>query len=93
MITEIKGCDRPQEANMNKIKENRKANKELIGRNVFVNINNGKRFLTINEIEGKNRFSVIVENNRVENCYFCENYKNLIDLIMSFPPKAKITVV
>ena len=78
---------------MNKIKENRKANKELIGRNVFVNINNGKRFLTVNEIEGKNGFSVIVENNGVENGYFCENYKNLIDLIMSFPQKAKITVV
>lgn len=77
---------------MNKIKENRKANKELIGRNVFVNINNGKRFLTVNEIEGKNGYSVIVENNGVENGYFCENYKNLIDLIMSFPTKAKITV-
>ena len=55
---------------MTKIQENRKENKKIIGRNVFVNVNNGERFLTIEEIKGRNRYSVIVENGDTENCYF-----------------------
>ena len=77
---------------MNKVQENRKANKKIIGRNVFVNANNGERFLTIEEIKGRNRYSVIVENGDAENCYFCDSYDGLIALLASFNPKNKITV-
>ena len=77
---------------MNKIQENRLANKKIIGRNVFVNLNNGERFLTIEEIKGRNRYSVIVENGDTENCYFCDSYEHLINLLVSFSKKDKITV-
>ena len=77
---------------MNKIQENRLANKKIIGRNVFVNLNNGERFLTIEEIKGRNRYSVIVENGDTENCYFCDSYDRLMELLASCNPKAKITV-
>ena len=77
---------------MNKVQENRKANKKIIGRNVFVNENNGERFLTIEEIKGRNRYSIIVENGDAENCYFCDSYDGLITLLASFNPKDKITV-
>ena len=77
---------------MTKIQENRKENKKIIGRNVFVNVNNGERFLTIEEIKGRNRYSVIVENGDTENCYFCDSYDGLITMIASFNPQDKITV-
>ena len=77
---------------MDKIQENRLANKKIIGRNVFVNLNNGERFLTIEEIKGRNRYSVIVENGDTETCYFCDSYEHLINLLASFNPKDKITV-
>ena len=77
---------------MNKVQENRKANKKIIVRNVFVNSNNGERFLTIEEIKGRNRYSIIVENGDAENCYFCDSYDGLITLLASFNPKDKITV-
>lgn len=77
---------------MNKIQENRMANKKIIGRNVFVNANNGERFLTIEEIKGRRKYSVIVESSGTENCYFCDSYDDLVALIVSFNPKDKITV-
>ena len=77
---------------MTKIQENRKENKKIIGRNVFVNVNNGERFLTIEEIKGRNRYSVIVENGDTENCYFCDSYECLINLLVFFNQKDKITV-
>lgn len=77
---------------MNKVQENRRANKKIIGRNVFVNANNGERFLTIEEIKGRNRYSVIIENGDAENCYFCDSYDGLITMLASFNPKDKITV-
>ena len=77
---------------MNKVQENRKANKKIVGRNVFVNINNGDRFLTVDEIRGRSKYSVIVENGDAESCYFCDSYDLLVELLASCNPKAKITV-
>ena len=77
---------------MNKVQYNRKANKKIIGRNVFVNINNGDRFLTVDEIRWRSKYSVIVENGDAENCYFCDSYDRLMELLVSCNQKAKITV-
>ena len=78
---------------MTKIQENRKENKNLIGRNVFVNKNNGERFFTIEEIKGENAYRLIVETKDYDSAYFCEYYESLIRKIMSFDEKAKLTVI
>lgn len=77
---------------MTKIQENRKENKKIIGRNVFVNENNGERFLTIEEIKDKSGYKVIVENEDCEKGYFCETYNALLDLLRTFNEKDKITI-
>lgn len=78
---------------MTKIQENRKENKNLTGRNVFINKNNGERFFTINEIEEENAYRLIVETKDYDSAYFCENYEILMRKIMSFDEKTKLTVV
>lgn len=77
---------------MTKIQENRKENKKLVSRNVFVNENNGERFLTIAEIKGRNSYKVIVEKDGYDDGYFCETYESLLDLIHTFSTNDKIMV-
>lgn len=77
---------------MTKIQENRKENKKITGRNVFVNENNGERFLTIEEIKDKNGYKIILENDGYEKGYFCETYNALLDLLRTFNEKDKITI-
>ena len=78
---------------MTKIQENRKENKKLIGRNVFVNKNNGERFFTINEIKTERAYRLIVETKDYDSAFFCESFDSLVRKNMSFDEKTKLTVI
>ena len=78
---------------MTKLQENRKENKRLINRNVFVNKISGDRFMTIEEIKGERAYRLIAETKDYESAYFCENYDALMRNILSFDTKTKLTVI